>query len=182
MKEALPGVRVVVSLGEPSLGVMDSPFGSVSSGEVMGSIDELLKGIGCVGEVHCCSNMDWGMLMGTRTEIINFDAYQFADKIALYPAAVSEFLGRGGMLAWGIVPVNRETLAGEDYGSLLERLESGIEMLVKAGVERRPLLEQTFITPCCDAGTLTPDQTVRAWGLTKEIARTMRDKYLAKHI
>jgi hypothetical protein len=178
MKEALPGVRVVVSLGEPSLGVMDSPFGSVSSGEVMDSIDELLKGIGCVGGVHCCSNMDWGMLMGTRTEVINFDAYQFAGKIALYPAAVSEFLGRGGMLAWGIVPVNRETLANEDYESLLEKLETGIEMSCKAGVERRSLLEQTFITPCCDAGTLTPDQTVRAWGLTKDIARTMREKYL----
>jgi len=178
IEEVLSDVRILVSLGEPSLGVIYSPFGSVSAAEVMASLDEVFKGIDCLGEVHCCSNMDWATLMGTRAAVINFDAYQFADKIALYPVALREFLGHGGMLAWGIVPVNSHTLAREDYDSLLARLESGVDLLVQAGLNRRSLLEQSFITPCCDAGTLTPDQTVRAWGLTKEIAQKMRDRYL----
>lgn len=178
IEEVLPDIPVLVSFGEPLLGVIDSPFGSVSVEEIIDTFDELLNGIDCAGEVHCCSNMDWAKLMKTKTNVINFDAYQFADKIALYPAPLSEFINRGGMLAWGIVPVNPETLAGEDYDNLLDKLETGVDRLVRGGLDRRSLLEQSFITPCCDAGTLTPDQTIRAWSLTKEIAHTMRKRHL----
>ncbi len=178
IEEVLPDTPVVVSFGEPLLSFIDSPFGSVSVEEVTDTFDELFNGIDCAGEVHCCSNMDWAKLMKTRTNVINFDAYQFADKIALYPAELSAFINRGGMLAWGIVPVSPETLATEDYNNLLNKLETGVDRLVKGGLDRRLLLEQSFITPCCDAGTLTPDMTKRAWGLTKQIAGTLKKRYL----
>ncbi|MFQ5485118.1 MAG: hypothetical protein ACE5DO_07270, partial [Desulfobacterales bacterium] len=120
IEEVLPDIPVVVSFGEPLLSAIDSPFGSVSVEEVTETFNDLLNGIDCAGEIHCCSNMDWAKLLRTRTNVINFDAYQFADKIALYPAELSDFINRGGMLAWGIVPVNPEVLSAEDYQSLLD--------------------------------------------------------------
>lgn len=171
-----PGTPILFSFGEPSLGVMDSPFGSVSSAEVMDSLEEIFRSIDSFGEVHCCSNTDWAVLMKSPVDVINFDAFRFADRISLYPDDVGRFLDRGGALAWGIVPVNGDVLAGEDFDSLLNKLEKAIEVLVKAGVDKNLLLEQSFITPCCDAGLLTPDQTVKAWKLTSRIARTMREK------
>ncbi|MBW1887346.1 MAG: hypothetical protein JRI52_03210, partial [Deltaproteobacteria bacterium] len=84
---------------------------------------------------------------------------------------------RGCMFAWGIVPVSDEALATEDSDSLTDRLEAGMEKLEKAGVDKKLLLERSFITPACSTSNLSLEQTKRAFRLTKEISQTMRDRY-----
>jgi hypothetical protein len=76
IKDILPGVATMVTVGEPSLGIIDTPFGSISTDEVVEIFDELFRDLGSMGCVHCCDNMDWGKLMKTRTRIINPDAYE----------------------------------------------------------------------------------------------------------
>lgn len=177
IKEILPGVKTMITAGEPSLGIIDTPFGSISTDEVVNIFDELLGDLESVGCVHCCDNMDWSKLMKTRTRIINPDAYEFMDKFSLYPKEVKAYLDRGGMFAWGIVPVSEEALAHEDCDSLIDRLEAGLENMEKAGVDKKLLLERSFITPACTTSNLSLDQAERAFGLTKDISQTMRDKY-----
>ncbi|MBU0513875.1 MAG: hypothetical protein KJ621_03805 [Proteobacteria bacterium] len=177
--QALPGVATMVTLGEPSLGMIETPFGAITAEEVIAAIDETLSGVQGLSCVHCCTNMDWPMLIDTQVMVINFDAYQYADKIALYPEAMTRLLDRGGMLAWGIVPVNPEDLADQDVDGLLARLVEGMELLVAKGVDRRKLLERSFITPCCTPSTLAPPEAQRAWRLTGEISRAMRRRFLA---
>jgi hypothetical protein len=121
--------------------------------------------------------MDWGKLMKTRTRIINPDAYEFMDKFALYPKEVKAYLDRGGMFAWGIVPVSEEALTPEDADSLSDRLEAGLDKLEEVGVDRKLLLERSFITPACSTSNLSLGQTERAFGITREISQKMRDRY-----
>ena len=177
LREVLPRVDFLVTLGEPTLGLMDSPFGSVSAGEVIRVFNEFFRQVEGHSCIHCCSNMDWPQLMRSEVRVINFDAYQYADKIALYPKEIDAFLGRGGMLAWGIVPVGREALESESEERLLQRLEEGMELLAGRGIGRKKLGERSFVTPCCSTATLSPELAERAFQYTRNISRRMRRKY-----
>jgi hypothetical protein len=178
IREILPGAEMMITLGEPTLGMMSSPFGSILEGDVIqvfGDFFAKVEGLGCV---HCCSNMDWGVLMKSRARIINFDAYQFADKMALYPAEIRAFLEGGGMLAWGIVPVAEEILRSESKNHLREKLEKGMELLIKEGIDRQRLLEQSLITPCCTTATLTVERAEQVFEYTQSISCEMRRDHL----
>ena len=180
IREVLPDIKIMVTLGEPSLGMMSSPFGSISEEEVIQTLNEFFQNVEGLGCVHCCSNMDWPQLMKTDIQVINFDAYQFSEKIALYPREINAFLKRGGMLAWGIVPVAEETFLSESEEHLLEKLEEGMELLVRGGIDKQQLVERSFITPCCTTATLSVDRAEQAFRYTKDISREMRRKYFGE--
>jgi hypothetical protein len=170
-------IHTMVTLGEPSLGVLSSPFGSVTEEDIIRAFDDVFDNIMGLGCVHCCANMDWPLLMRTHAKVISFDAYHFSEKIALYPEEVLDFIKRGGMLAWGIVPVSEEAVVSEDETSLLERLERGMDLLVEGGVDRKLLVEGAFITPACVTSTLSISLAERAFRLTKNISQAMRERY-----
>jgi hypothetical protein len=177
IREVLPDIKIMVTLGEPSLGMMSSPFGSISEEEVIQALNEFFQNVEGLGCVHCCSNLDWPQLMKADIQVINFDAYQFSEKIALYPREINAFLKRGGMLAWGIVPVAEETFLSESEEHLLEKLEEGMELLVRGGIDKQQLVERSFITPCCTTSTLSIDHAEQAFRCTKNISHEMRQKY-----
>ena len=180
VREILPGVEFMVTLGEPTLGLMDSPFGSISAEEVVQVLNEFFQQVDGLRCIHCCSNMDWPQLMKSDAQVINFDAYQYAEKVALYPQELKAFLDREGMLAWGLVPVAEETLRSESEERLLERLEEGLELFVGRGIDRQKLLERSFLTPCCSTATLSVEQAERAFRCTRNISSRMRRKYFGQ--
>ena len=180
VREILPSVEFMVTLGEPTLGLMESPFGSVSAEEVIQVLNEFFRQVEGLRCIHCCSNMDWPQLMKSDAQVINFDAYQYAEKVALYPRELKAFLERGGMLAWGLVPVAEETLRSESEERLMDRLEEGLELFVGRGIDRQELLERSFLTPCCATSTLSVAQAERAFRYTKNISTRMRRKYFGQ--
>ena len=105
--------------------------------------------------IHCCGNTDWAMLLESGPDIINFDAYGFMDTFLLYPEALSRFLEKGGIIAWGIVPTSEytETITPEE---LSDRLFKGLEQLEKTGLRAETLSKQSMITPSCGMGTMEP--------------------------
>lgn len=180
VQRALPGVGTMVTLGEPSLGMVHSAYGSMSAEEVVANLAEVLAGVQGLRCVHCCSNMDWSLLMKAGVEVINFDAYQYADKLALYASPLREYLERGGLLAWGIVPVNPDKLAGEDLASLLRRLEEALAIVARAvGCGLAYLVQRAFITPCCTPSTLSEAEALRAWELTGLLSREIATRHPA---
>ena len=84
--------------------------------------------------------------METNADVINFDAYQHADKVALYAKEFKAFLDRGGMLGWGIVPVIDEVISNENVVSLVDKLERGIDLFVKGGVDETLLASSSWIS------------------------------------
>lgn len=115
-------------------------------------------------------------LQGIHIEI-NFDAYQYSDKIVLYHQEFEAFLERGGMLAWGIVPVSNELIAKENVQTLVERLEQGISLLVSKGIDEELLASSSWLLPSCDTVMMKPELCDLALTMTKEISHIMRDKY-----
>jgi len=108
--------------------------------------------------IHCCGNTDWSVIAGTKADIINFDAYLYADNLSLYSEDIKRFLKRGGYLAWGIVPTSEDALK-ETSKSLFEKLSLHIENLEKKSIDRGLIISNSLLTPSCGMGTLSENLT-----------------------
>jgi methionine synthase II (cobalamin-independent) len=108
--------------------------------------------IGC----HICGNTDWGMVMDTGIDIVNFDAHAVMEQFSLYPKQLRAFLEKGGLVAWGIVPAQ-----GFDpnikAARLAARLKEGFTALDKKGVPYELTAERAMLSTACGLGGLTPD-------------------------
>jgi hypothetical protein len=175
--------RVIILLDEPSLlGFGSQTFITVSREDIVGDINEVAAAIhaqGGLAGVHCEANTDWSLLMETDLDILDFDAYDHMQAIALYPAELRAFLERGGSLGWGIVPtLDIEAAASETVPSLLARFDEGVERLASRGIDRDLLLCRALITPSCGAGgVLTEPLAERVLGLLRQLSTTLREQH-----
>jgi len=177
------GLPLMVFLDEPSLvGFGSQTYLTVSREDVVGDIDEVVAAIharGGLAGVHCEENTDWGLLMETALDILDFDAYEHMQAMTLYPAELHAFLDRGGWLGWGIVPtLDRQAAATETVDSCLARFEAGVGQLVGRGFDRGLLLRRALITPSCGAGgVLTEPLAERVLRVLRELSLTLRARY-----
>ncbi|MDD4586832.1 MAG: hypothetical protein PHC60_00350 [Heliobacteriaceae bacterium] len=158
------GYPVIIFIDEPGMYALGSSTHiTLNPTEVVADINEVVDALhrhNAVAGVHVCAGTDWGVLLQSRAEIINFDAYSYFASLAVYPAEITAFLRQGGFLAWGIVPT-QEAVFQESGASLLKRYEAGVQQLGKRGVPVDLLLSQTVFTPACGTGTL-PVETAEA--------------------
>jgi hypothetical protein len=111
-----------------------------------------VRGIEGPRALHLCANVNLPYLLDLGIEILSFDAYQIEIMPGDYAGAIADFLTRGGIISWGIVPVDSLSLTTETPISLAERL-SGYWKVVAANnaVTAGQLAEQALIAParCC---------------------------------
>jgi methionine synthase II (cobalamin-independent) len=167
--------NTIIFIDEPYLASLGSAFVAVSTDMVIGLIDETLAGLKGLKGIHCCGNADWPVLMNTTIDILSFDAYNCGDSLTLYPTEIKSFLGRGGVLAWGVVPSNEAMLLGETSSKLLGRLGQLMDLLSDNGISYDRLQEQCLIAPSCGLGSLSPRSAERALELTAEVSRELRN-------
>ena len=168
--------HVIVFVDEPYLQSLGSAMVALQPEDVVDSLNQVIEGIhqgGAYAGIHCCGNTDWSLLARTEADIINFDAFAFAESLALYPREVGEFLDRGGILAWGIVP-NTDALDSMDTDKLMAELRRAMGLLIKHGISESLLLERALITPSCGAESLTIPQSEKLLRLTAEVSKTLR--------
>jgi methionine synthase II (cobalamin-independent) len=170
------GKPVIIFIDEPAMESLGSAFSAVSSEVVAEKLNEIIAVIheldGIAG-IHCCGNADWPMLFNTDVDIVNFDAFGYLERVLLYPDDIKTFYGRGGALAWGIVPTGAFT-GNETPEMLLAKLDAGIKRLEFHGVKREVILSQCVITPSCGMGSLTPEQAEAILKLLREVSDRMQ--------
>ncbi|MBI2851556.1 MAG: methionine synthase [Chloroflexi bacterium] len=171
--------NTIIFVDEPYMASFGSAFLAISREKVITLLNEVFAGISGVKGIHCCGNTDWPVLLGTNTDIINFDAYNHAQSLSLYPAEIMEFLGKKhGAIAWGIVPNEAVSLEKETVASLKDRLEEAIAPFTRIGIPFRQLLEQGLLTPSCGLAGLSEDGAVQALELLAGLSAAMRSRYL----
>jgi len=173
----MPDVQVICDQPEPTLVLFTSAGGSGSREGVLDAIRGGFAGVTSPRWVHCCANIDWSLLTDSDIDVINFDAYMHWEKVPLYSKELNGFLERGGSLAWGIVPVTEELLSGETVQSLVAKLEKGIDLFVKSGIDEERLAASSWVLPSCETVLLTPGQSDRVFSMTREISEIMKRKY-----
>jgi hypothetical protein len=153
--------NVILFLDEPYMAAFGSAFISLSREQVIAYLDEVFDSIhdeGGVAGIHCCANTDWSVLLATKVDILNLDAYGFIENLALYPAELREYLDRGGNVSWGVVP-NNEQIFNETPHGLAERLRNGINLIIKKAVARGVTIKaeefasRSLIAPACGLGS-----------------------------
>jgi hypothetical protein len=168
----------LVVLDEPYLCSFGSAFVNVSREAVIAAIDGAVSAIhkeGALAGLHCCGNTDWSLVLGTALDVINFDAYEYFQGLTLYPAELAGYLGKGGILAWGIVPPSR-ACAELDARTLLEALDSRIGQLEAKGMDRGQLFRQALLTPSCGLATESVARAERAVDTLVELSAMVRDR------
>ena len=168
--------NTIISVDEPYLSSLGSAFVSLPKEQVVTLLEETLGGISGLKAIHCCGNTDWSVLLQTSLDILSFDAYNYGEALSLYPSEVENFLGRGGVIAWGIVPNNEQALAKETDVSLVSRLLDIMGILAKKGINRDLLESRCLITPSCGLESLSTEMAVRVLELTAKVSSKFRNR------
>ena len=168
--------QTIMFVDEPYMSSFGSEFVSLSRTEVIAAMEEVFAGIEGLKGVHCCGNTDWSLLLSTTVDILSLDAYQHAEALALYPDEVSDFLSRGGAIAWGIVPAS-EQVHEESVDSLSERFHQALGLLTDKGLHQDDLLASALIMPSCGCGSLPVKTAEQVHELTGELARALQERY-----
>ncbi|MDD5477864.1 MAG: hypothetical protein PHG87_06690 [Candidatus Omnitrophica bacterium] len=166
------GKKMIMFFDEPFLSAVGSAYTPVNRSDVINAFLELtdsLKAKGCLIGIHCCGNTDWSMLTDTENiDIINFDAFEFQERFVLYADNLNSFLKRGGIICWGIIPTQGYN-SSQGPEMLAQKIKSGLDILVKKGIDRNLLLERLMVSPACGLGTLDP---LKAEGILSLLGQT----------
>lgn len=174
--------RIIIFVDEPYLSSFGSAFINITREQVLQYLGEVVDAIhqeGALVGVHCCGNTDWSILMESEVDIINFDAYEYFQGMTLYTEQLRDFLDRGGVLAWGIVPTSpqaKEYSPDELRAAFMDKVDN----LVDRGLKKRQLLQQALLTPSCGMGSLSEDRAERVLQTLIEVSQQVRVRFLEK--
>lgn len=169
----------IIFIDEPGMvSFGSSGFSGVSMEMVSGAVAEVIAEIqtaGGLAGIHICANGDWGPALASKTDIISFDAYFYFDNFILYREQLIHFLGRGGILAWGIVPTGDPLVVAEETAdSLFDRWRRQLVVLAGFGFSEKQLMKQTLIAPSCGTGSLSTELAEKVLTLTADVSRRAR--------
>jgi hypothetical protein len=175
--------QIIMFIDEPALaGLGSSAFISVTAAEIKEMINEVADAVhqaGGLAGIHVCANTNWSILLGSKIDIISFDAHGFFDRMAALKDEVDTFLKRGSIIAWGGVPTSRvEEIEQESVQSLTGMFKRQMATFTSPTRDMAALLSQTLITPSCGTGSIPPDAAQKVLSLTRETASVLRGEFL----
>jgi hypothetical protein len=149
--------------------------------DAVGKLGEVVEAVHreeALAGVHCCGNTDWSLLVDAGVDIVNFDAYQYGETVALYPEHMKRHLiERQNALAWGVVPTS-PAIRAESVATLVTQFEkvSG-HLAQRTGIDLQTIVNQAFITPSCGTGSMSVPDAERVFKLLGETSQALREKY-----
>jgi len=176
--------NVILFVDEPYMASFGSAFISLTRGQVIDMHNEVFDAIhteGGLAGVHCCANTDWSVLLATTVDILNLDAYGYIENLALFPTELRAFLDRGGVVAWGIVPNNKEIYDITPEG-IAHRLKAGFTLIHdKAQARGVTIMPEEFATrsliaPSCGLGPTTSEIADRVFEVLMKTGSILRQK------
>ncbi len=173
--------QIICFIDEPILSAFgSSTYVSVSRDDVVAKLNEVVEAVhadGALAGVHCCGNTEWSILIDAGVDIVNFDAFDFGDTIALYPQAVKAHLEAGKVLAWGVVPTNSAKIQQQTVETLIAKFDEGVDNLAKAaGISRDLIIQQAIITPSCGTGSLPVPDAERVFDLLGQLSAVLQQR------
>lgn len=176
--------NTIIFVDEPYMASFGSAYINISREQVVGMLDEVFEAIqaeGGLAGVHCCANTDWSVLLETQVNILNLDAYGYIENLALYPVELRQFLDRGGVIAWGIVPNNEEIDTVTPEG-IAGKLRDGMALVCEKAESRGVTISidefdtRSLVTPACGLGPTTPDVADKVLPILIETSKLIRDQ------
>ncbi len=173
--------RIICFIDEPILSAFgSSTYVSVTRDDVVAKLTEVVEAVhaeGALAGVHCCGNTEWSILIDAGVDLVNFDAFDYGESIALYPDAVKRHIESGKALAWGIVPTNSAKIHTQTAESLVAKFDALVDNLAaKTGLGRDVILRQAVITPSCGTGSLPVADAERVFKVLGQVSATLQQR------
>ena len=140
IKEFCPSTTPIIIFDEPLLGqvgTLKREHEGITSDLVTHMYVRVLEKIqkkSIVG-IQCFEKCDWKIPISAGVDLISFDAYNNPNNLCIIPEQVTEFIQRGGLINWAIVPVMTENIVkASNVENIMDRLRVTFKWLVLAGV------------------------------------------------
>ncbi len=179
IKRVSPETTPIIFIDEPTLSQLGtSAYVTIPPKEIVEMIKEisdLIKSNGALSAIHCCGKCDWSVPIEVGMNILNFDAFSFAENMSLYADELKPFLEEGGFLAWGIVPtLDKEALSNTSLEEIKQKFKEAKDLLIHKGLDKALLEEHSMISPSCGCGSLSVELAQKAIKLTKELSESLK--------
>ncbi len=166
-------------IDEPGLQFLFSALSGYSDVFARQDIENLLNMINRPRGIHLCGNPDWDFLFGFDMDIVSIDIHTNQKVIPLYINSIKNFIERGGVIVWGIVPTNFEPFTKENLDTLKNLLKRIWDIIIKSGMSREKLLSHSLLSPatCCLVNKDKDKTVTKAFGILKQLSLELREEY-----
>ena len=176
------GATPIIFIDEPSISQLGtSAFLTISQEDVVSMIKEIsdvIQAQGALSAIHCCGKCDWSAPIKTGINIISLDAYAFAQNLSIFHKDVDKFLKNGGKIAWGVVPtLDKDALQDATLDVMLEKFSDAVNYLTKKGINEKLIIENSYVSPSCGAGSLSKELALKAMELTQKLSDSLKERY-----
>jgi hypothetical protein len=166
-------------IDEPGMQFIFSAMSGYGEQKAKEDLDLFFSTIDAPKGIHLCGNPDWDFLLGLDMDVLSFDVYTNAQIFASCACSIKNFLDKGGILVWGIVPTNIEAFEKENLDLLAFQLKTIWKTLTKKGIPIEQILNQSLISPatCCLVNQDKERTVEKAFQLTQKLSENLREQY-----
>jgi hypothetical protein len=177
LKEKNPNAFMFID--EPGMQFIFSAMSGYGEKKAREDLDLFFSTIEGPKGIHLCGNPDWDFLLGFDMNVLSFDVYTNAQIFAACHSSIKNFLDKGGILVWGIVPTNIEIFEKENLDFLAFKLKTIWKTLTDKGITLEQILNQSLISPatCCLVNQDKERTVEKAFQLTQTLSETLREQY-----
>jgi hypothetical protein len=181
-----------VWVDEPGLGYVFSGLSGYNDQQAKEDYSNFVQGLEGPKGLHLCAEVNLPYLLELGVEILSFDAFQIGFMPKEYTQSVAEFIKKGGIISWGIVPTESSILSVQTPEKMASLLSDYWGIISEnTGLTLRQIAEQALIAParCClrDIATETTGKggisnaeekiVERAFAFLPEISQILKAKY-----
>jgi hypothetical protein len=181
-----------VWVDEPGLGYVFSGLSGYNDQQAKEDYHHFIQGLEGPRGLHLCADVNLPYLLELGVEILSFDAFQIGFMPKEYARSVAEFIKKGGVISWGMVPTESSILSTQTPEKMASILSNYWEAISEnTGLALRQIAEQALIAParCClrDIATETTgkceipyaeEKTVeKAFAFLPEISKILKEKF-----
>ena len=171
--------NVFMFIDEPGLQFIFSALSGYGDSQAKDEMNAMFSQIRGKRGIHLCGNPGWDFLLDLDIDILSFNAYDRGDVFVGYAKRIKTFLEKGGIIAWGLVPVVYEDFNKEGFDTLYQKIVGILNMLAEKGIDRGLIRERSLLMPAT-CSLVNPDghATVEnAYRLLTEIAGKLKESY-----
>ncbi|MFB3885405.1 MAG: hypothetical protein ACE144_09245 [Thermodesulfobacteriota bacterium] len=181
-----------VWVDEPGLGYVFSGLSGYNDQQAKKDYSDFVQGLEGPKGLHLCADVNLPYLLELGIEILSFDAFQIGFMPKEYARSAAEFIKKGGIISWGIVPTDSSVLSTQTPEKLVSILSDYWKIISEAtGLSLEQIAAQALIAParCClkdialegseRCGVANAEEQIveKAFGFLKEISSFLKEKY-----